>query len=550
MIGNADRRFDPNSVRHMYPAVWPQWPFNEPPKVREQSQPIYSIHAETDVWIPMRDGVRLAADIYRPRSAGQKFPALLAISPYTRGLQLTEVAIGQNEAGLTEFWVPRGYVHIIVDCRGTNDSEGVFDNRGPIEQKDFVELIHWAASQPWCNGSVGMAGCSYFSLVQFLSAIHQPEPLKAIFPYDSWTDKYRHLYYPGGIPQTGYMWMWFSAMSNLLFNSGRQRDRAGVEKMMREGMGFEHPFDGEHYREVSPQPHMHKVRIPTYFGSDWSFYWDHLPGVFAGWEGATNAPKRMLVGPRPQPWRPYGSYHQEALRWYDQWLKGMDTGAMEGPPIQLYIQGENTWRGEVEWPLARAEWRKFHLGGPGGGPVGMLSDSSGAEGSRSYVNDPLSREWRYGRPRLVYRSEPLSQALEVTGPLALHLAARSSAQDTDWIVTLHDEAPDGATRLLTRGCLRASHRELDEKLSRPGRPWHPHTRSVPLAPSHVEVFEIEIVPTSNVFLPGHRVRIEVGSCASAVDRVAYLDTLPIRAENTVIEGGRDGSYLLASVVPR
>jgi hypothetical protein len=131
----------------------------------------------------------------------------------------------------------------------------------------------------------------------------------------------------------------------------------------------------------------------------------------------------------------------------------------------------------------------------------------------------------------------------------MHLVARSSIEDTDWIVTLLDESPSGETRILTRGCLRASHRELDEEKSRPGRPWHPHTRSVPLTPNQEEVFEIEIVPTGNLFQPGHRIRLEIASCASAVDRVAYLDTLPIRAENTVIEGG-GGSYLLASVIPR
>jgi len=548
-MGVNYRNSDPDRVRHIHPAVWPQWPFDEAPKVREQSAPIYNIQSDTNLRISMLDGVRLAADVYRPRAPGQKFPALLAISPYTKDLQISNVPIAQNEAGITEFWVPRGYVHIIVDSRGTNDSEGKFDNRGPIEQQDFIELIDWAASQPWCNGSVGMVGCSYFSLVMLLAAIHQPEPLKAIFPYDAWTDKYRHLYYPGGIPQTGYMWMWFSAMSNLHFSSGRSKDLSGLQDMMREGLGFEHPYDGEHHWTVSPQPHIDKIKIPTYFGSDWSFYWDHLPGAFAGWEGVRDIPKRMLIGPKPHPWRPFGAYHQEALRWYDHWLKGMDTGVMDGPPIQLYVQGEDRWRGETEWPPARAEWKKFFLGGGSGGLEGSLSENGGATGERTYVNDPMNREWRYGNPRLVYRTEPMSSPMELTGPLFMHLVGRSSIEDTDWIVTLLDESPNGEVRILTRGCLRASHRDLDEEKSRPGRPWHPHTRSVPLIPNQEEVFEIEVVPTSNLFQPGHRVRLEISSCASAVDRVAYLDTLPIRAENTVIEGGA-GSYLLASVIPR
>ena len=539
---------DPERVRNIYPSVTPQWPFNQPPKTRESSQPIYNIQSDTNLKIMMRDGVKIAADVFRPSSSGQRFPALLAISPYTKGLQSTNVPIAQNEAGITEFWVPRGYAHIIVDSRGTNDSEGKFNNRGEIEQQDFVELIYWAAKQPWCDGTVGMVGCSYFSLVQLLSAKHQPEPLKAIFPYDAWTDRYRHLFYPGGIPQTGYMWMWFSAMSNLHFNSGRSNDLSGLIDMMEEGMGFENPFDGEFHWKSSPEPFLDQIKIPTYLGSDWSFYWDHLPGVFAGWEKIQGPPKRMLVGPKPSPWRPFAAYHQETLRWYDQWLKGMDTGVMDGPPIQIFIQGTNEWRGENEWPLSRAEWKKLYLGGSDSGLEGTLTDSEQNQSERSYTNDPLSSEWRYGNPRLVYRTEALSKPIEITGPLSLHLVAHSSAEDVDWIVYLLDESPDGTTRLLTRGCLRASHREVITSKSKPGRPWHPHDKKILLTPNQIEIFEIEIVPTSNVFLKDHRIRLEICSCTSAVKRVAYLDTLAVKAKNTVMEG-QNGSYLLYSSIP-
>ncbi|MBT5949168.1 MAG: CocE/NonD family hydrolase, partial [Nitrospinaceae bacterium] len=173
IINNSN--WDPDRIRHMHPAVWPQWPFNEPPKTRERSEPSYNISSDLDLMLPMRDGVRLATDVYRPRAAGQRFPALISMSPYTRGLQLTEVPIGQNEAGITEFWVPRGYAHVIVDCRGSNDSEGSYDDKAEKEQADYIDLIEWCAEQPWCNGSVGMIGCSYFALVQLLAATHQPE---------------------------------------------------------------------------------------------------------------------------------------------------------------------------------------------------------------------------------------------------------------------------------------------------------------------------------------------------------------------------------------
>jgi len=548
MSSSAARRSHPDTVRHIHPAVWPQYPFDEPPKARERSEPRYNIRAETDQRIKMRDGVHLAADVYRPRVTGQKFPALLSISPYTRQLQVTEVPIGQNEAGLTEFWVPRGYAHVIVDVRGSNDSEGSYDDKGEKEQGDYLELIEWAARQPWCNGKVGMIGCSYFALVQLLSAVHQPDALAAIFPYDGYTDLYRHRTFHGGVPYLGFMKGWFAAVGNLNFQSGRLKDRSGLDQMMRDHLNLEHPFDGEFFQIRSPHKVLRNIKIPTYFGCDWSFWWLHLPGAFQGWEGTGKIPKRMLIGPKPQPWRPFGAYHEEALRWYDHWLKGMDTGVMEGPPIQLWIQGENRWRGEPDWPLPRTQWKKLYLGGPGG-THGTLSDTPGGGGERAYAYSPFTREWRFGNPRLIYRTEPMAGPYELTGPLSLHLAARSSAEDTDWMVHLQDEAPDGSCRTLTKGWLRASHRELDEKLSKPGRPWHPHLRAVPLTPGKEEAYEIELCPTCNVFQPGHRVRLEISSAFPFAENLSFHESLPLPADNTVLEG-REGSYLLVPVIPK
>ena len=539
-----DSDWDPNSIRHVHPAVWPQWPFDEPPKTRERSEPIYNISSDLDLMLPMRDGVRLATDVHRPRAAGQKFPALISMSPYTRGLQLTEVPTGQNEAGLTEFWVPRGYVHVISDCRGSNDSEGSYDDKAEKEQADYIDLIEWCAEQPWCNGTVGMMGCSYFSLVQLLAATHQPEPLKAIFPYDGYTDMYRQRSTHGGVPHVGFNSTWFSAVANLNFTSGRLGDPTGLQKMFDDGLSFVHPFDGEHYQKRSPGPQLDKINIPVYFGCDWSFWWLHLAGVFSGWEGVGDIPKRMLVGPPPRPRRPFGAYHEEALRWYDQWLKGMDTGVMDGPPIQLYIRGEDHWRGEEEWPLKRSEWTRFYLGGDS---EGAITDSPGGGGERTYSPDVFRNEWRLGGPKLIYRSGPVEAPVEITGPLSLHLVARSSAEDFDWFIAFLDEAPDGSTRMLTRGWLRASHRELDEARSKPGSPWHPHLRSVPLTPGKEEVFEIELVPTCNVFQTGHRLRLEIASSASVLDRPGFHEALPVKADVTVLEGA-EGSYLFAPVI--
>jgi len=256
-----------------------------------------------------------------------------------------------------------------------------------------------------------------------------------------------------------------------------------------------------------------------------------------------------MVGPRPQPFRPLAAFHLEALRWYDHWLKGLDTGVMEGPPIQIWIPGENTWRSEHEWPLKRTEWRELFLGGPAGAE-GSLLEVAGADGERTYEVEPASYEARSGNPRLVYRSAPFARPTEITGPIAFTLVAQSSATDTDWFVSLLDEAPDGTARSLTKGWLRASHRALDPKRSRRWQPWHPHAESVPLKPNTPEEFVIEVVSTCNLFQPGHRLRLEIASCDSVTDNfVWYHAALPTRARNTVLEGRR-GSRLLLPFIPR
>ena len=541
---------NPDSLRTPYPSAWPQFPFNDAPVVREQSPPRFRIVADTGARIPMRDGITLAADVYRPAAPGEKFPAVVAVSPYSRQLQRTDVAIGQNEAGLTEFWVPRGYGHVVVDVRGSNDSEGAWDMFGPTEQQDVAEAIEWVARQPWCTGKVGMVGCSYFGRSQVLvSSRAQPPSLTAIFPYDAATDAYRDSFFHGGIPADGFARSWLANINAYSLSSGRTKDPSGIRQHTQNIFGLRYPFDCEYFQERSSWPRLDRITIPTYFGSDWEFFALHLRGAFSGWEGVASTNKRMLVGPRPQPFRPLAAFHQEALRWYDHWLKGLDTGVMEGPPIQLWIPGENTWRGEREWPLARTEWRELFLGGASGAE-GTLVDVAGTDGERSYEVDPSSYEARNGNPRLVYRSAPFPRVTEITGPIALTLVAQSSATDTDWFVSLLDEAPDGTARSLTKGWLRASHRAVDPKRSRRGQPWHPHTEAVPLTPNTPEEFAIEVVSNCNVFSPGHRLRLEIASCDSVSDNFAwYHAALPNRAKNTVLEGTR-GSRLLLPFIPR
>ena len=541
---------DASRVRCIDPQVTPQYPFDTPPSPPERSEARYAISADYEARIPMRDGIRLAADVIRPAAAGMKFPALVTTSVYTRQLQRTVLPLGQNEAGISEFWVPRGYVHVIVDVRGCSDSEGKYDLFGEIEQRDLYDIIEWVGTQPWCNGNVGMSGISYMGRTQLFAAEQQPPHLKAIFPHDASCDFYRDACFHGGI-STNFNTHWTGYVTNLNMMSGRSEHTDSLREKMEAMYTEKYPLDGPFYHERSAWPRLDKIKVPSYFGSGWYMNELHLKGAFDGYNGTGDIPKKMLVGPKAWPLRPWAGYHYEMLRWYDHWLKGMDTRVMEGAPIQLFIHGDDTWRSENEWPLKRTQWREFYLGGKGGGHTGTLEDSAGAESTRTLEFDPASRAAIEGEPRLSYRTEPMAKAMELTGPMALYLNAASSATDTDWLVFVGDEAPDGKVRELCKGWLRASHRKLDAKKSTLWQPYHPHTEIEPLQPGQVYEFAIEIWPVCNVFKPGHRLRIEIANCDSVAAALGRPHTtIRAKATNTIHEGGKKASRLVVPVIPR
>ncbi len=538
---------NPYGIRTPNPTTWPQYPYNTKPCTPEQSESRYTMQCDWNQSVTMRDGVKLLLDIYRPNRPGEKFPALCSFSPYTRQLQRENNPYGQNEAGISEFWVSRGYAHVVVDVRGTNGSEGDWDWHGPEEQRDCVEVIEWVARQPWCNGNVGTMGCSYFAIAANLVASLQPPSLKAIFPYDCQTDSYRQSHYPGGIPNDGHARLWSAAVETLNFRSGRNPNTAAMKKHLRDLLALKHSLDGPHYWERSTWPRLAEIKTPAYFGCHWLFYL-HLRGPFNAWMGTGNITKRMLIGPTPKPVRPFAAYHMEALRWYDHFLKGMNSGVLDGAPIHLWILGENTWRDEYEWPLARTRWTEFYLGGTAG--KGTLTDTAPLEGEQTLDYQPGSDPWLWGQPRLVYRSSTLDQPMEVTGPIQLNLVMASSATDTDWGVFLYDEAPDGSVRELTQSWLRSSHRAVVPERSRQNQPWHPHNRVEPLTPNKAEELQIEVIPSCNLFHQGHRIRLDLSNCDSLVENSSsYKRTLLIPARNTVIQG-RGKSRIILPVIPR
>lgn len=515
------------------------------------SEPRHEIIVAHDVDVPMRDGVALKADINRPETR-ERVPALIAISPYPRQMQHLGLPVGFVEAGQTDFFVPRGYAHVIGNCRGSGGSGGTYALTGPAEHRDLYDLVEWVAAQPWCDGNVGMVGVSYFAIEQFNAALEQPPHLRAIFPWSGTVDWYREIFWHGGIHTGGfatkyfaaigmanrananfYRGWFFSLLNKLIQRPGLHRRLAQPHEnpvaMLGRALRFPyppHPWDDVYFdvavehqlyddfwraRDVTER--LSEIRIPLYLGADWDNVSVHLQTPFLAMERlAANVPYRVTMAPRGTLQWPWESLHVEALAWFDHWLKGRDTGIMAGKPIRYYVEGAEEWREADTWPLPGTRYDALHLCADG-----RLSAAEGNAGSRDYLYLPksLDRSRNANPPplpsQLAWDTAPFRDPVEIVGPSRLRLRASSSAVDTDWMAKLQDVAPDGTARDLTIGWLRASHRALDPARSKPYRPEHPHDRADALTPHEETWFEIAILPTAHRFLAGHRLRLLLAS---------------------------------------
>jgi uncharacterized protein len=573
---------------------------------------------EEDILIPMRDGVRLRADVYRPRAPG-RFPGLLSLSIYGKLSQRLPThpqfqpsdyitGTGGHECGEQNYYVPRGYVQVIPDARGVAGSEGEFSMDSG---QDGYDIVEWMARQEWCNGNVGMLGMSQFGMSQFQVASLQPPALKAISPFEARSDAYRHHFYHGGILNYLFANSYARLLpirSRRLPLSLREFSAADLEAIRRRLLSdpdvlcvpylslaaetpqmnplifdlLTHPFDGEFYRRQSSAPLFGQIRVPALLGSRWNGGVLHLQGAFDAYaELATPAQhKKLMIVPSDNYGgmdRPFHEIQDVVLRFYDHWLKGNDTGMMDEPPILFFVQGPNTWRHEAEFPLAQTQWTRFHLRGSG-----ELTPEAppSRESARTFVSDPwLNPSHGSSRadilapaepvPCLTYRTGVLSEGVEVTGPIALywHAAIESAAveanvptrpgisrlepltNDTNWYLKLYDVESDGARRCVAEGWLKASHYEIDSTRSKPHRPYHPHSRAVPIPPGEVILYAADLRMTSNVFLAGHRIELQIAA-QDQVQALWYHQPHMARVTHTIHSDASRPSYLLLPIVPR
>jgi predicted acyl esterase len=540
----------------------------ESPPPGYDRKPVYEeIVAERDVYVAMRDGVRICVDVYRPRT-DQPLPALLAFAVYNKDIQGPDASAalppqpawsplwtGPQEAGDTRFFVSRGYAHVIGMPRGVGKSEG-----GGARTWDSYDLIEWIAEQPWCDGNVGMIGISGFGAEQLYVARQNPPHLKAVFAFDP-----RGAYgtlggfreeYPGGVV---HLFRYLVGHFGVTHGQRGSPGELDPEREARWREAIENPdyrmyphlynvlsMKGQlqpPYFDVLIDPfeapdtvarseaEFEQIRIPVYTGSGWYGYTykTHLQGAQTYWRHLRHAPKRLLFAGPAHLERPVHGLHGEMLRWHDHWLKGIDSGMLTEPPVRYWVMGSGEWRTAEDWPIPETRWTEFYLAGwerlraqphtPGSADDLVPPDS--------FVQMPLSQTRRIAKLRFL--SAPLPEPLLIAGPSVLHLWAAIDQTDTNWIVALKDVGPDPSVqtaregewelpedlpeRELTRGWLKASNRALDPERSTPWKPFYKLTREAaqPVIPGEITEYAIEILATANLFKPGHRICLEIMS---------------------------------------
>ena len=507
----------------------------------------YDVAMQLDAKIPMRDGVKLSADIYLPKAQDQ-FPTVLMRTPYSNNID-SLIEKGRRLADA-------GYACVIQDCRGRWDSDG--DYYPFREGEDGYDTQEWIGRQAWSNGKIGMAGGSYVGLVQWQSAPHRSQFLTCMAPRVICCDYFSGLVYPGGAFQLNVLMTWGMRTNgrtgqSIDFHNWTEAFRtlpvATMDEQAGRNLSFwkdwvQHATYDAYWDAINDEKRWGEIAAPALNMGGWyDLYAPHTFTNFNGLRlhGRTPAARRskLIVGPWPHALSTstrtgdidFGAHSMVdlemlELRWFDYWLKGIDNGIVDEPPLRLFIMGANQWRDEFEWPLARTTWQKWYLRSRGDANTlrgdGALSPQAPAdEPADHFVYDPNNPVQTMGgnnccSPHIVpwgpydqrpvemrgdvlcYTSAPLEADLEVTGPIRLVLYAATDGPDTDWTAKLVDVSPTGYAKNLCDGIIRARYRE---SLTNPAL----------LAADQIYEYTIEVGVTGNVFRSGHRIRVEISS---------------------------------------
>src|SRR5262245_32684174 len=499
-----------------------------------------------DVPITMDDGLVLRADLFRPVKDG-KYPVILSYGPYAKSLALQDgypsawqrmaeqhpdVTAGSRnlyqswEVVDPEKWVPHDYACVRVDSRGAGCSPGFIDHFSPRETKDFYDCIEWAGEQSWSNGKVGLNGISYYGINQWHVASLQPPHLAAMCVWEGAADWYRDMTHHGGILSTFWENWYDMQVKTVQYGAGERGRRSRVHGELvcgpdalseadlernRADFGTEivsHPMDDDYHKARSAN--WDKVVVPLFSAANWGGQGLHPRGNFEGFVRAASKQK-WLEAHGIEHWTHfYADYGRERqLRFFDHFLHGKKGGWAKQPKVLLQVRHLDKFvpRAEAEWPLKRTRWTKFYLD-----PSTMILTTKKPSGAVKLKFAAMS-------DGLIFLTPPLTRETEITGPSALKLFVSSSTSDADVFVVLRVFTGDlkeivfqGAIdphTPIAQGWLRASHRKLDKKLSKPYRPYHTHDEKQPLKKGQVAELDIEIWPTSIVVPAGYRVGVSI-----------------------------------------
>jgi uncharacterized protein len=514
--------------------------------LQQQTEIRDGMRIDWNVPITMDDGLVLRADIFRPVKDG-KFPVILSYGPYAKNLAFQDgypsawqrmaekhpdVTAGSSnlyqnwEVVDPEKWVPRDYACVRIDSRGTGCSPGVIDHFSPRETKDFYDCIEWAGVQPWSNGKVGLNGISYYGINQWHVASLQPPHLTAMCIWEGAADWYRDMTHHGGILSTFWENWYDMQVKTVQYGAGERGKRSRVHSELvcgpeilsdgelaknRADFGAEivsHPLDDEYHKARSPK--WDKIITPLLSAANWGGQGLHPRGNFEGFVRSASRQK-WLEAHGIEHWTHfYTDYGREQqLRFFDYFLHGKKDAWAKQPKVLLQVRHIDKFepRAETEWPLKRTRWTKFYLD-----PASMLLTTEKPSGVAQLKFAAMG-------DGLTFLTPPLAKETEITGPSALKLYASSSTSDADFFIVLRVFTADlkeivfqGAIDPHTpvaQGWLRASHRKLDRKLSKPYRPYHTHDEKQPLKKGEPVELDIELWPTSIVVPAGYRIGLSI-----------------------------------------
>ena len=527
---------------------------------------VYAIEVEEisvltirEVMIPMPDGIQLAADLYMPADipAGEHLPVLLEYTPYRKNDSRG------SKYRMYTYFVKRGYVVARVDIRGTGNSQGrtIPYEYSEIELSDGDAVIAWLAKQDWSNGNVGMFGISWGGFNSIQMAVRKPPALKAFVALMATEDLYQEdVHYMDGIIHID-SWMMSHDLSNAMpgapefrLDEDWLRNRFEVEPSVFTYMREQR--DGSFWDRASARDKYEQIQIPGYYIGGWyDGYRDSPPRMLEH----VKAPVKAMIGPWDHyyphnAWpAPQVEWRHEAVRWFDQWLKGNDTGILDEPRFAVYVRDWHPpgpgvdeipghWRWEEGWPIERSVTKTFYAGQDHG-----LSSSPSAQATHSLKYKPSVGlagggpvMWWGNIPpdqqsmddySLIYDSHPLDSPLEILGMPRAILKVSADVSRANWVVRICDVAPDGSVTQVGGAAFNGTHRKSAREPE-------------DLIPGKVFPLEIEMHFTSWVFPKGHRIRFAINNA-----QWPMLWPTPYQMTTTLAIGGVEGARVELPVVP-